>query len=67
MVDGVGGGEEELRDGHHGVAVADEGLQNGRQRLRRMESGVVEQDDAAGTHLPTNALGDRARIQVFPV
>lgn len=67
MVDGVGGGEEELGDGDYGVAVADEGLQNGRQRLRRVKGGVVEENDAAGAHLGTNALGNGGRVQVFPV
>lgn len=67
VVDGVGGREEELGDGHHGVAVADEGVQDAGQRLRRVQGGVVEQDDAARAHLPANALRDGGRVQVFPV
>lgn len=67
VIDGVGGGEEELGDGDYGVAVADEGFQNGGQRLRRVEGSVVEQDDAASAHLSTNPLGDGGRVQVFPV
>ncbi len=67
VVDGVGGGEEELGDGHHGVAVTDEGVQDAGQRLRCVQGGVVKQDDTAWAHLPTNALRDGGRIQVFPV
>lgn len=36
MVDGVGLGEDELADGHHGVAVVDETGEDGGQGLRRV-------------------------------
>ena len=61
MVDGVGLGEDELADGHHGVAAVDETGEDGGQGLRRVQRGVVEQNDAA---LP---LADGIRVVVLPV
>lgn len=45
MVDGVGRFEDQLGDSNNGVAVVDE-AENGRQCLRRVQRGVVEQDNA---------------------
>ena len=67
MVDGVGLGEDELADGHHGVAVVDETGEDGGQGLRRVQRGVVEQNDAALPHPAGHPLADGIRVVVLPV
>ncbi len=67
MVDGVGRVEYQLADGDHSIAVIDEAAQNGGQSLRRMQCGVVEQDDAARLHLGRYALANGVRVVVLPV
>ena len=67
MVDGVGRVEDQLADGHHGVAIVDEAAEDGGEGLRRVQRGVVEQDDAAGLDLGGHALAYRVRIVVLPV
>lgn len=62
MVDGVGLGEDELADGHHGVAVVDETGEDGGQGLRRVQRGVVEQHDAALLHPAGYPLADGIRV-----
>ena len=62
MVDGVGLGEDELADGHHGVAVVDETGEDGGQGLRRVQRGVVEQHDAALPHPAGHPLADGIRV-----
>ena len=67
VVDGVGLGEDELADGHHGVAVVDETGEDGGQGLRRVQRGVVEQHDAALLHPAGHPLADGVRVVVLPV
>ena len=67
MVDGAGRGEDELGDGEDGVAVVDEAGEDGGQRLRCMQRGVVEQHDAAGLDLGGHALADGVRVVVLPI
>ena len=67
MVDGVGLGEDELADGHHGVAVVDEAGEDGGQGLRRVQRGVVEQHDAPRLYLGGHPLADGIRVVVLPV
>ena len=67
MVNGVGLGEDELADGHHGVAVVDETGEDGGQGLRRVQRGVVEQHDAALLHPAGHPLADGVRVVVLPV
>ena len=67
MVDGVGRVEDELGDGEDGVAVVDEVGEDSGQRLRRVESGVVEQHDAARLHLGGHPLADGVRVIILPV
>ena len=67
MVDGVGLGEDELADGHHGVAVVDKAAEDGGQRLRRVQRGIVEQHDAPRLHLGCHPLAYRLRVVVLPV
>ena len=67
MVDGVVSRQDQLADGHHGVAVVDEILQNTGQRLRRVKRRVVEQHDASRLHLGRHPLIDGVGIVVLPV
>ena len=67
VVDGVGLGQDQPGDGHHSVAIVDEAGEDGGQRLRCMQRGVVEQHDAAGLDLGGHALADGVRVVVLPV
>ena len=67
VVDGVGGLKYQLADGDHGVAVIDEAAEDGGEGLRRVQRGVVEQDDAAGLDFGGHALAYRVRVVVLPV
>ena len=67
VVDGVVSRQNQLADGQHGVALVDEILQNPRQRLRRVEGGIVEQHDAPRLHLGGDPLVDGVRVVVLPV
>lgn len=67
VVDGVGLGQDQLGDGHHSVAIVDEAGEDGGQRLRRVQRGVVEQHDAAGLDLGGHALADGVRVVVLPI
>ena len=67
VVDGVVTCQDQLADGQHGVALVDEILQNPRQRLRRVEGGIVEQHDAPRLHLGGDPLVDGVRVVVLPV
>ena len=67
MVDGIVPRQDQLTDGQHGVALVDKILQNSRQCLRRMEGGIVEQNDTAGLHLGGDSLVDGVGVVVLPV
>ena len=71
VVDGVilpaGSGEDQFRDGDEGIALLEEGLDDGGQGLRGVEGGVVEQDDGAGLDLGGHPLDDLSGGQVLPV
>lgn len=67
VVDGVGLGQDQPGDGHHSVAIVDEAGENGGQRLRRVQRGVVEQHDAAGLDLGGHTLADGVRVVVLPI
>lgn len=67
VVDGVGLGEDKLADGHHGVAVIDETGEDGGQGLRRVQRGVVEQDDAPLLHSAGHPLADGVGVIILPV
>ena len=45
VVNGVLPGEDDLRDGHKGVPLLEQGLNDGGQGLRGVQGGVVEQND----------------------
>lgn len=67
VVDGVGRIEDQLADGHHGVAVVDKTAEDGGQRLRRVQRGIVEQHNAPRLHLGRHPLAYRLRVVVLPV
>lgn len=62
VVDGVGRIEDQLADGHNGVAVIDKAAEDGGQRLRRVQRGIVEQHDAPRLHLGRHPLAYRLRV-----
>ena len=63
----VGSLPDELRDGNHCVALADEVFQDARQGLRGVEGGVVEEDDGPGLHFGGDPLGDFSGGDLLPV
>lgn len=67
VVDGVGRIEDQLADGHNGVAVVDKTAEDGGQRLRRVQRGIVKQHDAPRLHLGRHPLAYRLRVVVLPV
>lgn len=71
MVDGIVGvvlpGQDQLGDGHEGVPLLQQGLQDGGQGLRGVLGGIVEQDDGPGLDLGGHPLGDLAGREVLPV
>lgn len=67
MVDGVLAGKQDLGDGHEGVAVLNEGLQNRGQGLRGVQGGIVEQHDRPRLYLFRDPLDNLRSFQVFPV
>ena len=67
VVDGVFPRQNDLGYGHEGIPLLEEGLDDGGQGLRRVEGGVVEQDDGAGLDLGGHPLDDLSGGQVLPV
>ena len=67
MVDGIVAGEQELGDGDEGVALPEQGLENGGQGLGGVEGGVVEQADGPALYPLRHPLGDFACRDVLPV
>ena len=58
VIGAAGAGEDELGDGHKGVPLLEQGLQNGGQGLRGVERGVVEEHDGTRLYLAGDTLGD---------
>ena len=67
VVDGVFPGEDHLGDGHKGVPLLKQTLDDVRQGLRGMEGGVMEENDGAGLYLAGHPLGDLTGGEVLPV
>lgn len=67
MVDGVLALKQNLRDRYNAVALPDQVLQDGGQRLGRMLARVMEQDNRAVRHLARDAFGDLGRRDALPV
>jgi len=71
VVDGVVhvtlAGEDELGDGHEGVALLEKGVDDAGEGLWGVLGGVVEQDDGPRLDLAGHPLGDVGGGQVLPV
>ena len=67
VVDGVGRIEDQLTDGHNGIPVVDQAVEDGRQGLRRVQRSVVEQHDAPRLYLGRHSLVDGICIVILPV
>ena len=59
--------QQNLRNRHHRKSVVLEILQNGRQRLRRMERGVMKETNGAGLHLARHPFRDLSGREILPV
>ena len=71
VVDGVVGvvlpGQDQLGDGHKGVALLDQGLQDSGQSFRRMQCGIVKENDGTWLDLFRHPLHDLIRRDLLPV
>lgn len=67
MVDGVLPVQNQLGDGHKGVSLLGQLFQNGRQRLRGVEGGVVKEHDGPRPHLAGHPLGDLLGGDLLPI
>lgn len=67
MVDGVVPGKDQLGDGHKGIALLGQLLQNRGQGLRGMEGGVVKEHDGTRSHPAGHPLGDLVGGNLLPV
>ena len=67
VVDGVLPGENDLGDRDKGVALLEQGLDDGGQGLRGVEGGVVEQNNRTGLYLGGHPPGDLPRLQILPI
>lgn len=71
VVDGVVGAalplKNELADGYNIVSLLEQVLQDPRQSLRRVQGGVMEEDNGSRPHLFRHPLGDGGRVIVLPV
>ena len=59
--------QQELGDRHDLIALAEQVVEDIRQRLRRVLARVVEEHDGAVRHLPRHALGDLTGGDALPV
>lgn len=59
--------QNELADGDDLVALLDQVFQDAGQSFRRVEGGVVEEDDGAGADLGRDPLGDGGSVVILPV
>ena len=67
VVDGVGRIEDQLTDGHNGIPVVDQAVEDGRQGLRRVQRSVVEQHDAPRLQMLRDPLEDGIGIVILPI
>lgn len=67
VVNGVVAGEDQLGDGHEGIALLSELFQNGGQGLGSVESCVMKEHDGARSHLAGHPLGDLVGGDLLPV
>ena len=59
--------QQQLRDGDDDVALGLEGLDDPRQRLRRVDGRIVKENDAAGAHVFQQPPADLLRWDALPV
>ena len=59
--------QQELGDRHDLIALAEQVVEDIRQRLRRVLARVVKENDGAVCHLPRHALGDLTGGDALPV
>ena len=59
--------QQELGDRHDLIALAEQVVEDSRQRLRRVLACVVKENDGAVRHLPRHALGDLSSGDALPV
>lgn len=67
VVDGIVPGEDQLGDGHKGIALLGELLQNGGQGLGSVESRIVKEHDRPRPYLAGHPLGDLFGGDFLPV
>ena len=67
MVDGIFLGEDQLGDGHKGVALLGQLLQDAGQGLGGVKGRVVEENDGPGAHLAHHPLLDLGGGDLLPV
>ena len=59
--------QNDLGNGHKGIAILQQRLDNTRQGLRGVEGSVMEQNNGTRLYLAHHPLGDVPRRQVLPV
>ena len=59
--------QQDLGDRHDLIALAEQVVEDIRQRLRRVLARVVKENDGAVCHLPRHALGDLTGGDALPV
>ena len=59
--------QQDLGDRHDLIALAEQVVEDIRQRLRRVLARVVKENDGAVCHLPRHALGDLSSGDALPV
>lgn len=67
VVDDVRLWEGELGNGHKGVPLLEQSLQNGGQGLWRVEGVIVEENNGSGLDLGGNSFGNLRSGNLFPV
>ena len=67
MVDGIVSGEDQLGDGHKGIALLGELFQNGGQGLGGVEGCVMKENDGPRAYLAGHPLGDLVGGDLLPV
>lgn len=67
VVDGVVPGQNQLGDGHKGIALLGQLLQNGGQRLRGVKGRVMKEHDGPRPHLAGHPLGNLLGRNLLPV
>ena len=63
----VGPWQDDLRDGHKGIALLEQGLNDTGQGLRGVEGGIVKEDDGTGLDLAHHPLGNLRGGKILPV